>query len=71
MKKQNRRTSRVLRRTIAFMAAVALTLSSLSVPLSTDAASKKQPGLSVKRKTLYYNKAGNKSYTLKIKKKKV
>ena len=71
MKKQNRRMSRVLRRTIAFMAAVALTMSSLSVPLSTDAASKKQPGLSAKKKTLYYNKAGKKSYTLKIKKNKV
>lgn len=49
----------------------ALVLSTLATAPSAGAASKKKPTLNVKKKTLYWNKAGKKNYTLKMKKNKV
>ena len=64
------KSSRALRRATAFVLAAALTLSA-PVATSASAASKKVPSLSVKKKTLYFNKAAKKSFTLKVKKNKV
>ena len=64
------KSSRAFRRATAFVLAAALTLSA-PVATNASAASKKVPSLSVKKKTLYYNKAGKKSFTLKVKKNKV
>ena len=64
------KSSRAFRRATALVLAAALTLSA-PVATNASAATKKVPSLSVKKKTLYYNKAGKKSFTLKIKKNKV
>ena len=64
------KSSRAFRRATALVLAAALTLSA-PVATNASAATKKVPSLSVKKKTLYYNKAGKKSFTLKVKKNKV
>ena len=68
MKLQNKSTKRILRKAMAFLMAAALVLSPLASSVNTDAASKKVPKLSVKKKTLYYNNSKKKSFTLKVKK---
>ena len=68
--KGNVKTSRTIRKAMAFVMAAALTVSSLVVSPSADAASKKAPKLAKSKKTLYYNKSGKKSFTLKLKKNK-
>lgn len=69
--KTSKKSSRTLKRALAFAMSLALVMSTLAVSPSVDAASKKVPKLSVKKKTLYYNKTGKKTYTLKVKKNKV
>ena len=71
MKIQNKKSSRTVKRALAVVMSLALAMSTVAVSPSADAASKKVPSLSVKKKTLYYNKAGKKTYTLKVKKNKV
>ena len=68
--KGNVKTSRTIRKAMAFVMAAALTVSSLVVSPTADAASKKAPKLAKSKKTLYYNKSGKKSFTLKLKKNK-
>ncbi len=71
MRKRIQKTTGTFRRGIACAMAVALALSSLAQAPSSEAAGKKKPTLSVKKKTLYWNKSGSKNYTLKLKKNKV
>ena len=71
MKIRNKKSSRTVKRALAFAMSFALAMSTFAVSPSADAASKKAPKLSVKKKTLYYNQAGKKTYTLKVKKNKV
>ncbi len=71
MKTRSKKSSRVFKRVMAFVMSLALAVSTFAVSPSADAASAKKPKLSVKKKTLYYNKAGKKKYTLKVKKNKV
>ena len=71
MKIRNKKSSRTIKRALAFAMSFALAMSTFAVSPSADAASKKAPKLSVKKKTLYYNQAGKKTYTLKVKKNKV
>lgn len=74
MKLKTRKTSRMVRRGMAFAVAAAVGVSMLVSAPRADAndrraiASKKKPLISAKKKTLYYNLAGKKKYTLKIKK---
>ncbi len=71
MKKQNRKLPRTARRGLALALASALALS-VSAPGSFAWAAKQtKPLLSAKKKTLYYDKAGKKAFTLKVKKNKV
>lgn len=71
MRKRIQKTTGTFRRGIACAMAAALALSSLAQAPSSEAAGKKKPTLSVKKKTLYWNKSGSKNYTLKLKKNKV
>ena len=71
MNKWIRKLTRTSRRGLACATAAALVLSTLATAPSAGAASKKKPTLNVKKKTLYWNKAGKKNYTLKMKKNKV
>ena len=71
MKIRNKKSSRTVKRALAFAMSFTLAMSTFAVSPSADAASKKAPKLSVKKKTLYYNQAGKKTYTLKVKKNKV
>ena len=71
MNKWIRKLTRTSRRGLACATAAALVLSTLTTAPSAGAASKKKPTLNVKKKTLYWNKAGKKNYTLKMKKNKV
>lgn len=59
------------KRGMAFLVAVALSLSVLTIAPPAKAAVKTKPALAVKKKTLYYNKKGKQTYTLKVKKNKV
>lgn len=71
MKNQNRKLPRTARRGLALMLASALSLS-VPAPVSfAQAAKQTKPLLSAKKKTLYYDKAGKKAFTLKVKKNKV
>ena len=71
MKKQNRKLPRTARRGLALALASALALS-VSAPGSFAWAAKQtKPLLSARKKTLYYDKAGKKAFTLKVKKNKV
>ena len=65
------KSSRAFRRATAFVLAAAMTLSAPVATQASAASKKKVPSLSVKKKTLYYNQAGKKSFTLKVKKNKV
>lgn len=72
MKLESRKASKVTRRGMAFFMAAAVGASMLvSAPRADAVASKRKPLIGAKKKTLYYNKAGKKKYTLKIKKNKV
>ena len=71
MSKWIQKLTRTSRRGMACAMVAALALSSLAQAPSSEAAGKKKPTLSVKKKTLYWNKSGSKNYTLKLKKNKV
>ncbi len=71
MSKRIQKLTWTSRRGMACAIAAALALSSLAPAHFAEAAGKKKPTLNVKKKTLYWNKPGNKNYTLKIKKNKV
>ena len=71
MKRTTGKASRIARRAMALVMAAALCLSTLVITPPVKAAVKTKPALAVKKKTLYYNKAGKKTYTLKVKKNKV
>ncbi len=64
-----RKSSKTMRRALAALLAFAMSLSPVAVPATSDAAAKK-PALNAKKKTLFSNQAGKKSFTLKIKKNK-
>lgn len=64
-----RKSSKTMRRALAALLAFAMSLSPVAVPATSDAAAKK-PALNAKKKTLFFNQAGKKSFTLKIKKNK-
>lgn len=68
MKNQVEKLVKKGRRIMAFAMAVAMLMSMFSPASFVEAAKWKKPALSVKKKTLYYNKAGKKTYTLKVKK---
>lgn len=68
MKNQVEKLVKKGRRVMAFAMAVAMLMSLFSPASFAEAAKWKKPALSVKKKTLYYNKAGKKTYTLKVKK---
>lgn len=68
MKNQVEKLVKKGRRVMAFAMAVAMLMSMFSPASFVEAAKWKKPALSVKKKTLYYNKAGKKTYTLKVKK---
>ncbi len=61
-----KKSSRALKRAMATVLSFALAMSAVAVAPTADAASKKKPKLSAKKKTLYYN--GKKTFTLKVKK---
>lgn len=71
MKKARGKASRIAKRVMAVVMAAVLCLSTLTITPPVKAAVKTKPALAVKKKTLYYNKAGKKTYTLKVKKNKV
>lgn len=62
-----RKSSKTMRRALAALLAFAMSLSPVAVPATSNAAAKK-PALNAKKKTLFFNQAGKKSFTLKIKK---
>ena len=68
MKTHSKKSSRAIKRAVAFGMSFALAMSTLAVAPNADAAKKKVPKLSAKKKTLYFNEAGKKTYTLKVKK---
>ena len=68
MKTHSKKSSRAIKRAVAFGMSFALAMSTLAVAPNADAAKKKVPKLTAKKKTLYVNKAGKKTYTLKVKK---
>lgn len=71
MNEWNRRLPRKARRGLAIALASALVLS-VPAPVSVvQAAKQTKPLLNAKKKTLYYDKAGKKTFTLKVKKNKV
>lgn len=71
MKRARGKASRIARRVMALVMAAVLCLSTLTITPPAKAAVKTKPALAVKKKTLYYNKAGKRTYTLKVKKNKV
>lgn len=68
MKTHSKKSSRAIKRAFACVMSFALAMSTLAVAPNADAAKKKVPKLSAKKKTLYFNEAGKKTYTLKVKK---
>lgn len=71
MGNKTRKVSGILRRVMACAMAVALCLPTLATVSPAEAAGFTKPKLAVKKKTLYYNKKGKKTYTLKVKSNKV
>lgn len=71
MRNGTRKASGILRRVMACAMAAALCLSTLAIAPPAEAAGLTKPKLAVKKKTLYYNKKGKKTYTLKVKSNKV
>lgn len=71
MKRETGKASRKARKVMAVIMAAVLCLSTLTITPPAKAAVKTKPTLAVKKKTLYYNKSGKKTYTLKVKKNKV
>ena len=65
MKTQSKKSSRAIKKAFAGVLSFALAMSTLAVAPNADAAKKKVPKLSTKKKTLYFNKAGKNSFTLK------
>lgn len=71
MKNEPKKAPGTSRRVMAFVMAAALCLSTLAAASPAKAAGFTKPKLAVKKKTLYYNKAGRKTYTLKVNSNKV
>ncbi len=71
MNEWKRRLPRRTRRGLAIALASALVLSVTAPVSSVQAAKQTKPLLNAKKKTLYYDKAGKKTFTLKVKKNKV
>ena len=67
MKMSNKNAQR-LRKAMSFALTAGLVVSSLATSSVAGAASGKAPKLGDSKKTLYYNKSGKKSATLKVKK---